>query len=161
MKTEQLQIRLTPSQKASLRRRARLAGQDLSTYVLSRVAPAAGGRFEEILGALPRSGERRFALAELHDLLADLAPAEFPELPGGPRIGALDPEMRNRVAAMVEQAAALAGSRPPAWTAAVVPLEDPVFASGLKSLRAHLLRVSPVPFRRRNLFVDSSIGDRA
>lgn len=29
------------------------------------------------------------------------------------------------------------------------------------SLRLHLLTRSPPPFRRRNLFVDSSIGQRA
>jgi len=158
VKTAQLQIRLTPAQKASLRRRARLAGQDISAYVLSRVAPPAGARFEEILGGLPRGG--RFALAELHDFLADLPAAEFPGLPGGPRIEALAPESRNRVAAMVEQASARRGASPPSWVEAVPPLEKPVFASGLKSLRPHLLRVSPAPFRRRNLFVDSSIGDR-
>jgi hypothetical protein len=27
-------------------------------------------------------------------------------------------------------------------------------------LRAHLLRVSPTAFRRRNLFVDATVGDR-
>ena len=34
------------------------------------------------------------------------------------------------------------------------------FASELKSLRLHLLTKSPAPFRRRNLFVDSTLGDR-
>jgi hypothetical protein len=42
----------------------------------------------------------------------------------------------------------------------VKPLERPWFASSLKSLRLHLLTASPPPFRRRNLFVDSTIGDR-
>ncbi len=30
----------------------------------------------------------------------------------------------------------------------------------LAGLRLHLLRESPVPFKRRNIFIDSSIGDR-
>jgi hypothetical protein len=61
---------------------------------------------------------------------------------------------------MVEQASAVAGASPPDWTRRVKPLERPWFASPLKNLRLHLLAHSPPPFRRRNLFVDSSIGDR-
>ncbi len=68
--------------------------------------------------------------------------------------------MRNYVAAMVEQAAHMKRVRPPAWTARVEPLETPWFATSLESLRLHLLRASPVPFKRRNLFVDSAVGAR-
>ena len=48
----------------------------------------------------------------------------------------------------------------PAWTRTVEPLTLPVFASTLQSLRLHLLTHSPPPFRRRNLFIDASLGDR-
>jgi len=61
---------------------------------------------------------------------------------------------------MVEQATCRKGVRPPSWVNDVPPLESPLFASDLESLRAHLLRVSPIPFRRRNLFVDAAVGDR-
>jgi hypothetical protein len=66
----------------------------------------------------------------------------------------------NYVAAMVEQASAAVGGAPPNWTRRVQPLARPWFASPLKNLRLHLLTTSPPPFRRRNLFVDSTIGDR-
>jgi len=72
----------------------------------------------------------------------------------------LDETDGNRVAAMVEHASGRRGVAPPSWTRDVLPLEAPVFATDLKSLRAHLLRVSPVAFRRRNLFVDATVGDR-
>ncbi len=160
MKSEQLQIRLTPAQKASLRRRARRAGQDVSAYVLARVAPAAGERFREILAALRDRGEERFALASLHDLLADLPRGEFPEALAEAPLDGLSAEARNRVAAMVEHAAARSVVPPPAWTRGVAPLEEPRFAADLPGLRAHLLRASPVAFRRRNLFVDAAVGDR-
>jgi uncharacterized protein (DUF1778 family) len=160
VKNEQLQIRLTRSQKDALRRRALLAGQDVSTYVLSRVAPAAGERFAAVLAALRNPSGRRFALAELHDLLVELAPAEFGDALSIARLDGLPDVDRNRVAAMVEHAAALKGASPPAWVRDVEPLERPVFASDLPSLRAHLLRASPAAFRRRNLFVDSTVGDR-
>ena len=38
-KSEQIQIRVTPHQKAALKRRAKHAGQDVSSYVLSRTLP--------------------------------------------------------------------------------------------------------------------------
>lgn len=160
MKTAQLQIRLTPAQKASLRRRARLAGQDVSAYVLARIAPEEGRRFEALAASLRAPGGGRHVLADLNDLLADLAPGEFGESLSGFRPAGLPPLAANRLAAMVEHAAALKGVAPPPWTREIPPLDEPHFAAGLRSLRAHLLRSSPAAFRRRNLFVDSTIGDR-
>ena len=52
MKSEQLQIRVTPRQKVALKRSAAAAGVDVSTYVLSRVLPPSHDRFAEILSAL-------------------------------------------------------------------------------------------------------------
>ena len=160
MKTEQLQIRLSPSQKASLRRRARLAGQDVSGFVLSRVLPASADRLEALLAALREPAVLPSVLAELNDLLAALPRGEFKEALAVARLEGLPEEVRNRVAAMVEHAAALKGAPPPPWTRSVEPLATPRFASDLRGLRAHLLRASPVAFRRRNLFVDATVGDR-
>jgi hypothetical protein len=42
----------------------------------------------------------------------------------------------------------------------VVPLEEPAFGTALQSLRLHLLTHSPPPFRLRNIFIDSSLGQR-
>ncbi len=72
----------------------------------------------------------------------------------------LSPYLRNYVAAMVELAAQQQDVRPPAWVRDVEPLETPHFATPLAGLRLHLLRMAPVPFKRRNIFIDSSIGDR-
>jgi len=127
VKTEYLQIRVTRAQKALLKKRASAAGQDMSTYVLSRVAPPAALRFKELLATLSEPEDRPYALAELNELLAALAPGEF----------------REAVA-----------------DADLAALEVPVFATDLASLRAHLLRASPVAYRRRNLFVDAAVGDR-
>ena len=159
-RTEYLQIRVTSQQKAELRRHAERAGQDLSGYVLSRALPAAASRFQEIVHAIETDGEPTFALAELHDFLWNLTPAEFPHAMEHVELGSVEPLWRNYVAAMVEQAAAIKGHTPPGWTAAVQPLDRPYFATDLLSLRLHLLQRSPVPFRRRNLFVDSGLGSR-
>jgi hypothetical protein len=64
------------------------------------------------------------------------------------------------VAAMVEHAASRKRVPSPAWTADSAALQRPWFATQLRSLRLHLLTHSPLPFRRRNLFIDSSLGDR-
>ena len=67
-KTQQLQIRVSPEQKRAIRRRAKRAGQDLSTFVLARVLSEGTSRFAEILHGLDDPSERRFWLAELNDL---------------------------------------------------------------------------------------------
>ncbi len=89
-----------------------------------------------------------------------VAPIQFEEAVGAIELDGLPPLYRNYVAAMVEQAAQLKGVSPPRWTQEVEPLEEPYFAATFRYLRPHLLRVSPVPFKRRNIFIDSGLGDR-
>lgn len=159
-KSQQLQVRLTPRQKAALKRQARRAGLDVSSYVLSRVLPAARSRFDEILRALRAEESPSFALAELNDFLHELGPAEFPEAVADVELEGLSDFLRNYVAAMVEQAANQKRQAPPPWVCDVAPLEEPYFAVRFSSLRPHLLRAAPIAFKRRNIFVDSAVGDR-
>ena len=72
----------------------------------------------------------------------------------------LPPFEANYLAVTVEHAAAIKGVIPPRWTVTVEALDAPWFASSLLSLRLYLLTHSPPPFRRRNLFIDSSVGQR-
>jgi len=155
-----LQIRVTSAEKETLKRLAQSAGQDLSGYVLARALPPYRLRFEEILRSFGEEEDHRFALAELNDFLTALAPVEFPQAVEHADIAPLTPFLKNYVAAMVEQAAHLKSVTPPPWTRRVAPLESPYFATALGSLRLHLLGASPVPFKRRNIFVDSSLGAR-
>lgn len=159
-KSQHLQIRVTPEQKAALKRQARRSGTDVSTFVLTRALPPAANRFAELLAALGREDESRFALAELNDLLTALAPAELRVVVADGDLRGLSPYLQNYVAAMVEQAAYRSRVAPPAWVNDVEPLTEPRFATSLPSLRLHLLSSAPVPFRRRNVFVDSAVGDR-
>jgi hypothetical protein len=85
---------------------------------------------------------------------------ELREAVADPDLRGLSPYLQNYVAAMVELAVERKGVTPPSWTGAVLPLEDPVFATHLPGLRLHLLRSAPVAFKRRNIFIDASIGDR-
>ncbi|MEX1257363.1 MAG: hypothetical protein WEG36_07085 [Gemmatimonadota bacterium] len=160
IKSRHLQIRLTPREKADLKRRAKDAGQDLSTFVMSRALPPARGRFAGVVKALSEEGDRAYPLAELNDFLSELAPIEFrlavEEIPPN----TLSPFLLSYVAAMVEVAAGQKDQPPPPWTAKVEGLDEPYFTTPLRSLRLHLLQSSPVPFKRRNLFVDSTVGAR-
>lgn len=158
-KSHQLQIRVTASQKAELKRHAQRAGLDMSTYVLTRALPATGSEFAELIGVLAGGDGHRFALAELNDLLAGLASAAFADAVSGVDLHRLSPFLQNYVTAMVEHAAHLKAVPPPAWARDIEPLELPYFAVPFGRLRPHLLRSSPVAFKRRNLFVDATIGD--
>ena len=138
-RSEQLQIRLTPREKSTLKRRARAAGQDVSAYVLSRALPSSTDRFAAIVEALKDESNRRFALAELNDALTLLAPIEFAGAVDQVDVQALSPLLQNYVAAMVEHAARGKSVEAPAWTRTIDPLGEPYFATSLNSLRLHLL----------------------
>ncbi len=162
-KSHQLQIRVTPTEKAAIRRLASAAGRDVSSYVLARALPAIQGRFEGLLRDLSAPHGRSYVLAELNDLLRALSGPELEEAVGTVDRSVLEsvPEYeRNHVAAMVELACARKARPPPEWTTHVRPLTRPRFGTELRSVRPHLLRASPVPFKRRNIFIDASIGDR-
>jgi hypothetical protein len=161
-KSEYLQIRVSRQQKAALKRLASHAAQDVSSYVLARALPAAQQRFQDLLALLGEEpgAEHRYILAELNELLSGLARDELRAAIAHADVGGLSPLLRNYVAAMVEQACYFKRVPPPAWTAGIAPLEKPHFATRLKSLRLHLLRASPVPFKRRNIFVDAGVGAR-
>ncbi len=159
----QLQIRVSVDQKRAIARAARRAGMAMSSYVLERVLGADERRTAELMRHLANVAEadsRRFALAELHDMLASLSASELRRAVAEPPPAALAPETANYVAAMVEYACARRGLENPVWTRAIAPLATPMFASQLESLRLHLLTRSPPPFRRRNVFIDTSIGGR-
>jgi uncharacterized protein (DUF1778 family) len=159
-KHSQLQIRVSKAEKAAIRRAAERAGMDMSAYVLSRVLPAAARAFETAVKALTGPEAPSFALAELNALLSRLTAAELREAVAGRLPVELSPFLANYVAAMVESACAQRGVPLPNWTRAIAPLDEPAFGSPLQRLRLHLLTHSPAPFRRRNIFIDSSLGER-
>ena len=155
----QLQIRVSKREKSAIQVAAKRAGLDMSTYVLSRVLSAPAARFQELVEASAGPASS-FALAELNSFLSALGGGELREaVAAGPTI-ALTAYVGNYVAAMVEYACGRRAMAPPAWTRSIVPLAEPIFASSLKSLRVHLLIRSPAPFRRRNIFIDASLGAR-
>jgi hypothetical protein len=158
-KSSQLQIRVSTAEKAIIQRAAKRAGMDMSTYVLSQLISAHAMRFQECVSAA--AGPKwSFGLAELNTLLTKLSSFELRQAVASAPAVPLSPFICNYVAAMVELACARRAVPIPPWTRAVVPLKDPWFANTSNSLRYYLLTVSPAPFRRRNIFIDSSLGSR-
>lgn len=159
-KSSQLQVRVSTEQKVAIVRAAKQAGLDMSAYILSRTLPRTTARFATLCASCRDPEQARFALAELNSWLAGLGATELlqsvmPEPPAD-----LDAFHRNYVAAMVEFACEREDVALPAWTRSIPPLTRPVFGSELLSLRLHLLTHSPAPFRRRNIFIDSTVGSR-
>jgi hypothetical protein len=159
VKSEQLQIRVTRAQKSAIQSAAARAELDMSSFVLSRVLSVPATQFQDAVSACA-GAEPRYALAELNALLAGLVAGELRAAVAAAPSVSLTPFLANTVAAMVELACGRLAVAPPAWTRSIEPLAEPAFASKLYSIRLHLLKSSPAPFRRRNLFVDSSLGDR-
>lgn len=161
-KTEQLQVRVTQGQKELIRQAAKRAGMDMSGWILQRALPDVGTEFFRLVDQVKRYSESpSYALAELHDWLEGLSPHEFrravAEAPPSTRLNAY---LENYVAAMIEVAAHRKHCLAPAWTMDIKPLEEPVFGVSLIGVRLLLLVNSPPPFRRRNVFIDATIGDR-
>lgn len=157
-----LQIRVSPEQKAAIRAAAAQAGMDMSAYALARLIPVPRARFEQIIADLAADpGRRRYALAALNDFLTESSPSELVAAVSTPPSAALEPYLACYTAAMIETAAQRHGLPSPDWTGAILPLSEPAFGSTLPKLRMHLLLHSPPAFRRRNIFIDSTIGSRA
>lgn len=160
-KSQQLQIRVSAEEKAEIQRRAADAGMDVSKWVLQQVLPPPAERFQALCTALAESNtEISYGLAELNDFLVSLTGRAFAAaVHEQPRVE-LPSFEANYVAGMVAHTAAQKSTAAPLWVRDIRPLETPWFASTLKSLRLHLLTSSPPAFRSRNIFVDSSVGDR-
>jgi hypothetical protein len=122
--------------------------------------PAHDRHVQELLQNLKDDSGRSFVFAELNDLLTRLDTEELRQTVVVPPVASLSAELSNYWAAMVEHACAQRNIPPPPWTSSIPPLERPMFGSSLESLRLHLLARSPPAFRRRNIFIDTSIGGR-
>ncbi len=160
-KDQQLQIRISAEDKARIQERATRAGMDVSKWVMNLVLPSVEREFQALCRELVMPAHApSYVFAELNDMLGRVNGDDFARaVRYAPEIS-LPPFEANYLAAMIEYVAMSKGVGPPDWTRTVPPLERPWFASSMESLRLYLLTTSPPPFRRRNLFVDSSVGQR-
>jgi len=154
-RTAQLQIRVTPEEKAALKRLAARVGQNVSTYVLSRALPAPDP-LDRVLKELAEGRDPWDGAAELAGLISEQEPESAARLLEHVSLTGLTPLAQNLVAGLAEDVARAAGMGPPSWTIGVPPLPGPHFRWPLLSLRPEQLRRTRVALKRRNAF-DSSL----
>ncbi len=159
-KISQLQIRVSPNEKKAIVHFAKKSNMSTSRWILSKLLPDAQETFQKLLRKISDNSKTKYVLAELHDLLKNSSSDEFEIMVSNPPPLTLSPFYLNYIAAMVEYTANLKTRRAPRWTKDIRPLEKPHFGSDLKSLRLYLLTHTPPPFRRRNIFIDSTVGKR-
>jgi uncharacterized protein (DUF1778 family) len=162
MKTTQVQIRLSFEQKESIRLAAERAGLDMSQWILSKIFSQPKARLLDILTQLKsvqHNKERSYVLNDFNAFLSSLDAQSLHDACGEDHKIKLDDLMANYVAAMIERAYFVKNLPSPKWLAEFDGVAEPFFASSIQAVRMHLLISSPPSFRRRNLFVDSSIGD--
>jgi hypothetical protein len=152
-KTSQLQIRVTPAEKAALKRMAEGAGLSVSAFVLHRALPGNREALDRRIRALEGGKNISRALSDLQLHLQTIAEEEFATSVAAVETDGLTPLQANCAAAAVEGEAWRRGQTPPDWVRRVDPLERPHFGWGLRSLRPHLMRVTRAPFKRRNVYI--------
>ena len=160
-KSSWLQIRVTPEEKERLRAQASAAKMDLSTFMLWRAKGPDDTEFNSLIAWMLRTPDSHVPYAEFVDYLQTLPASRGAELAAMPdRFGELTPLHQNQVCGWIEHRAALWGVNPPRWVFSVPSLETPHYAGGLISLRPYLLVVTPVVYRRRNIFTERGLGWR-
>ena len=132
----------------------------ISQWVLSKSLPPGQQAFQALIDQLKTASNPKYVLAEIHDMLSEAGADEFELMVAQPFGFGLTDYLANYVAAMIEYTAVQKGRKAPIWTEKVPLLKIPVFGSDLKSLQLYLLTHSPPPFRRRNIFIDATVGQR-
>lgn len=158
-RTSQLQIRISPEQKATLKRLAARAGLSVSAYVLAQSLPSTSRALEAAIADV--RDEKPGALSVLRRQVEALPPDELGERLESVEMSDLTPLAQNQIAALVEEVAQAAGAETPRWTTSIPPLEHPYFRWQLRSLRFYQLRASPVALKRRNVFDPSGAADES
>lgn len=159
-KTEQLQIRVSRSQKLAIKKQAQKAHMNMSNWLLTKALPTAQMSFQDLLAEIAASEMPSFAFAELLELIGPMGADEFESAVSELPEVELDLYWKNYLAATIEHAAAMKRVKAPSWTREMSPLKEPAFGSSLESLKLHLLVNSPPAFIEKNIFIDSSVGDR-
>ncbi|MBI3617816.1 MAG: hypothetical protein HY210_06330 [Candidatus Omnitrophica bacterium] len=159
-KSLQLQIRVSPREKETIARYAKMTKMGMSEWILSKALPPGQQAFQGLLAQLNTAANPKYILAQIHDMLNAAGGDEFELMVAQPPGAVLTDYLANYVAAMIEYTAVQKGRKTPSWTRQVPPLKAPVFGSDFKSLQLYLLTHSPPPFRRRNIFIDATVGQR-
>lgn len=161
-KTKYLQIRVTQEEKKLIERIAKRNNTTISELILDKLLSENlnKDKFQNLVSDLAKSKKPSLVFAEISDFLNKLHGDEFKTAVDEKPKAKLSNYHQNYLAAMIEFSANTKKVNPPEWINEIDVLTEPVFGSKLKNLRTHLLLNSPIPFRKRNIFIDSTVGNR-
>lgn len=157
-KTSQLQIRVSPEQKALLKEAAGRSGISVSAYVLRRALPARPDELAPIADRVADHRRRPRALAELILRLSAVPEGDFEAAAESVDPAGHTAVVQNCLAAAVEHVSRARGAELPRWVAKVQPLSRPHFAWELRSLRPYQMRAALPSFKRRGLYIPAPPG---
>ena len=162
MKSEYIQIRVSEHEKKTIKTAAYEAGLDMSAYILGHLDIDLTSQWESLLANLQgsKSEDLHYPWAAIIDFLTPLNANQFQHLFQSAHKWALSPENLNYLAATVERKALNLGISAPKWLLDIPPCANPYFADETPKLKLYLLLHGDPVFRRRNIFIDSSIGGR-
>jgi len=139
---------------------AQCAGMEMSSWVKKQLFSKDKRTYLDILKHVIPGENNKEGFALFHDFLNNITPTLLADVVVDLPERLRDTLSGNYMAAMVEVACHIKGVIPPLWVQKYKGLMTPYFSSTLPSLRMYLMQSSPPPFRRRNIFIDASIGDR-
>lgn len=159
-KTDFIQIRISKDEKKRFAKLAKLQGQSLSEWIISKLSSDSSSiEIKKIYAKLRKAEDSSYILALLNDYLMNMPELLWNDaLKDSPEN--IDIENLCYIASMIERATEIRGLELPQWVKDIGPLSKPYFGSKLKNLRMYLLINSPIAFRKRNIFIDASVGDR-
>ena len=158
-KSEYLQIRVSKQQKEIIKSTAKSAGVDMSTWVLQHILHSKSQQFLTILSQF-NTVDDSFVFAHLHDFLMLCSQTDFEQAVSIKPSYELSEFQINYTIAMIGHRAHTLGCTAPDWVNDFPILHKPYFGTNLKSLRLYLLVNSPIAFKQRNIFIDSTLGER-
>lgn len=162
MKNSFIQIRVSTEEKELIRSRAKQAHLEMSEWILQSIIPNPQAKFLSLLARLKRvqdSKERNFVINEIAVFLHRLSSEELHRAVSNPLEVGLNNLMDNYIAAMIEQTCVAKKIIAPVWLSEKTGVAEPFFGVEFFAVRLYLLSVSPPSFRKRNIFIDASIGD--
>ena len=162
MKSDYIQIRVSKLEKKAIKTAAYDAGLDMSAYILGHLDIDLGSQWQSLLANLQdlKLEDSHFCWAAIIDFLTPLDANQFQHLFQYAEQWNLDPENQNYLAATIERKALSLNIPAPKWLSEIAPCAYPYFEDETPKLKQYLLLHGDPVFRRRNIFIDSSIGGR-
>lgn len=135
---------------------------DISAYLLSKAGLDLRAKWDGLAGDLERADDEKisYVWAAIIDFLTPLSRQDFQDLFANEPAWSLSDFKENYLVGLIERVAQNLNIPAPNWALDVNPLADPYFPEEHPKLRVYLMLHGDPIFRRRNIFIDSSIGGR-